>query len=355
MCEGKAGQGKAGRVWITVLLRAIIAWEQIVDTTQDDERTIAEDFRRQLQERFPAYAGDRDKIDVATLIQSNLVKLRSSIAHLGSNSEKDLFDNLPSELVNTPLPNPRDEPLTHTIVRTICAEVEAACLEAGVPLRGGVAHGVSPTFDINAEQHQVPTTGTSVVELSFGFIAFCSHISKAMSRSLLHKVIEGSVQVGYDSTEILKQIRLEPELKMLWLELFGAYAYGDGPLNVEWRIVPYPQSLTRAMLLSAFERFAIAHEYAHHVEEHGRMESVGVGGDPESHGDEIEADMFAIALCRYMERREKQPNVYLVSGAAPVLLLKCLDYVRRTRQIFAGGGPTQRYRQARILKLISAS
>jgi hypothetical protein len=232
--------------------------------------------------------------------------------------------------------NPRDEPITHTIVRNVCEEVETACREAGVPLRGGVSYGVSPTLDLNAEQHPVPTTGTSVVELTFGFIAFCSHLSKAMSLSLSHEDTGDSVQIDFDSSEVLKKIGREPELKLLWLELFGAYAYGDGPLNVEWRIAPYPQSLTRAMLLSGFERFAIAHEYAHHVEEHGKMESLGVGGDPESPGQEIEADMFATALCRYMERREKQPNVYLVSGAAPVLLLKCLDYVRRTRKIFAG-------------------
>lgn len=159
-----------------------------------------------------------------------------------------------------------------------------------------------------------------------------------MSQSLLHENIGDSVQVGYHAGEILKRIGRESELKLLWLELFGAYAYGDGPLSIEWRIVPYPQSLTGSMLLSAFERFAIAHEYAHHVEAHGKTDSIGVGVDPESRDQEIEADMFAIALCRYMEGRKKEPNVFLTSGAAPVLLFKCLDYVRCTKKIFAGGG-----------------
>lgn len=227
--------------------------------------------------------------------------------------------------------------MTRLIVRSICQRVETACREVGVPLRGGVAYGVSPTFELIAEQHPVPTTATSVIELSSGFINFCSHLSKAMSLSLLHENTGDSVRIDSAPSEVLKRIGSDPELRRLWLELFGAYAYGDGPLNVEWRIVPYPQSLTRAMLLSGFEQFAIAHEYAHHVEEHGRVESIGVGGDPDSPAQEIEADMFATALCRYMERHEKQPNIFLVSGAAPVLLLKCLDYVRRTRKIFSGG------------------
>ena len=108
-------------------------------------------------------------------------------------------------------------------------------------------------------------------------------------------------------------------------------------MNVRWQIVPYPQSLTRGLLLAAFERFAIAHEYGHHIEAHGELESVRVGGDPDAHDKEIKADIFAVALCRYMERRNKHPNVFLYSGAGPVLLLKCLDYVRRTRRIFASG------------------
>jgi hypothetical protein len=82
------------------------------------------------------------------------------------------------------------------------------------------------------------------------------------------------------------------------------------------------------MFLFGFETFAIAREYAHHIEEHGKMDSVGIGGDLESHDQEIKADMFATALCRYMERRKEHPNLLLVSGAARVLLLKCLDYVR---------------------------
>ena len=308
-----------------------------MDITNEEEIKIAEDFRRQPQERFPAYVGDEDMIKTAKSMDSNVAKLRSALASLGPNSENERLDDILHELEDVSLPNPRDEPLTHTIIRSICQEVETACREAGVPLRGGVAYGASPTLEINAEQHLVPTTGTSVVELSVGLINFCSHLSKVMSMSLIHDSSPEFMHVRSDSSEILKKIGQDRELKMLWLELFGAYAYGDGPMNVRWQIVPHPQSLTRVLLLTAFERFAIAHEYGHHIEAHGEIESVGVGGDPGAHDKEIEADIFAVALCRYMERRNKHPNIFLYSGAAPVLLLKCLDYVRRTRRIFASG------------------
>jgi hypothetical protein len=306
-----------------------------VNDRDDEEIKIADDFRRQLQERFPAYGGDRAKKDVLNWVKGN-PKLEEFISTLGANARKELLDEMHVELEATPLPNPRDEPFTHRIIQELCNTVESACRRAGVPLRGGVAYGVSPTFAPNAEQHPVPTTGTSVVELSAGLISFCSHLSKALSWSIPHQSVENSLKLDHQPAEVLKRIGSDTELKRLWLELFGAYAYGEGPLDVEMRIIPYPYSLTRALLLRAFELFAVAHEYAHHVAEHGAMESLGVGGDPDSSRKEIEADMFAIALCRYIEQEEKQPNLFVVSGAAPVVLLKCLDYVRRTRKIFAG-------------------
>jgi hypothetical protein len=310
-------------------------------STTDEEKKIAEDFRRQLQERFPTYEGDKGKANVTNWVRDNSAKLEEFISTLGPNARKELVDEVGVELENTPLPNPRDEPFTHRIVQELCIEVESACQKAGIPLRGGIAYGVSPTFDLNAEQHPVPTTETSVVELSAGFISFCSHLSKVMAMSLPHEVVEGSIKLSHVADEVLERIWSDTELKLLWLELFGAYAFGDGPMNVELRIIPYPHSITRMLLLRGFEQFAITHEYAHHVEAPGVKDSVGVGGDPDSPGQEIEADMFAIALCRYMEKGKEQPNIFLVSGAAPIVLLKCLDYVRRTRRIFAGKDASQ--------------
>lgn len=78
-----------------------------MDPTQDEDMKIAEDFRRQLQERFPTYEGDRGKIDVASAVQSNVAKLQSAIDNLRLNSEKDLLDAVLRELEDTSLPNPQ--------------------------------------------------------------------------------------------------------------------------------------------------------------------------------------------------------------------------------------------------------
>jgi hypothetical protein len=74
-------------------------------------------------------------IETAKSTESNVAKLRSALASFGSQSENERLDDRLNELKDVSLPNPRDEPLTHTIVRSICQEVEAACREAGVSAR----------------------------------------------------------------------------------------------------------------------------------------------------------------------------------------------------------------------------
>ena len=93
------------------------------------------------------------------------------------------------------------------------------------------------------------------------------------------------------------------------MDVIGAYAYGSGPLHVKQRIIPYPESISRAQMLIAMERFSIAHKYGHHVAGHGRKESAEAGPGDESFIEEHEADIFALGLSRgNMERKSAAPQ-----------------------------------------------
>lgn len=85
------------------------------------------------------------------------------------------------------------------------------------------------------------------------------------------------------------------------------------------------------------ERFSLAHEYGHHVGRHGRRMAIEAGGDAHAVGHEFEADLFALSLERYIGMREERPNLFALSGASAVFLLKCHECVRRVRQIFSTG------------------
>jgi hypothetical protein len=309
---------------------------------EEEEIEIAHDFRRQLQERYPIFAGDRTAGDVIGWSGGNREMLgeinRKSWSKFADDSFIETFQN---ELEQINLKNPRDEPFTYAIVKGLCEEIESACREFGITLRSGVSFGVAPTFELTAERYPVHFTETSVITLSAGLISFCSHLSKVMSLSLICEPANGALSFCNEPKQVFTKIGSDPDLKKFWTEVIGAYAFGLGPLNVEQRIVPYPYSIIRVQLLTAMERFAIAHEYAHHIARHGSLEEAQVGGDPASLRNEFDADIFALGLSRYMERNEPQPNFYAMSGAGAVLLLKGLECVRRTREIFASGSEAQ--------------
>jgi hypothetical protein len=90
-------------------------------------------------------------------------------------------------------------------------------------------------------------------------------------------------------------------------------------------------------ILFSMERFSLAHEYGHHIGQHGRAGAAGTNGEMDAIGQEFEADLFALAIDRYVGLREERPNSFSGSGAAAVLLLKCHECIRRVRQIFITG------------------
>jgi hypothetical protein len=138
-----------------------------------------------------------------------------------------------------------------------------------------------------------------------------------------------------EPSDVYAKVGADADLKMHWTEVIGGYGYGSGPLNVTHRVVPLPASVIRQQLLWAMERFAVAHEYAHHIGAHGRREFVAKGADTESVNEEHEADLFAFRLTQIMGADDK--NIWAVSGAGPVVLLKSLHCIRQARQVLSTG------------------
>jgi hypothetical protein len=308
----------------------------VEDSKKQKEREAAESYRKQLQERSKEGFEPLGREDRLQWVDER-GELLAEIANASWGSVHDpglLLAEFKKGLDSTPLPSPYDDPLTHTVVRLRCEEIEEACRGLEIPLRSGVAFGSTSSLRPDAELHPVPLTGASVVSLSSGFITFCSHISKAFSLSLLHEVDRQEIKVSCNPKLVLARIGESEDLKMYWMRLFGSYAFGSGPLDFEHRIVPYPASVTREQLLVSMERFSLAHEYGHHIAEHGRREVVGAGQDPEALVEESEADLFALSLDRYIGT---DSNPFSASGSGAVLLLKCRECVNRVRRIFQTG------------------
>jgi hypothetical protein len=309
------------------------------NTPEQDERQIAEDFRRQLQERA---LGGRTRPPNAELIRwlDENPELLEYIAHAswgaapGTGLTPEQFKE---ELAAVPLVTPHDDPFTHAVVHMFSQQIECACRELGIPLYSGVAYGSTPELEVSANKYGVHFTQASVVTLSIGFITFCNSISGLIALSLPHERHGNELRVSFAPTLVLPKIRADADLKKYWEKVLGDYAIGTGPLSGNLPLIPFPASRTRAYLLFAMERFSLAHEYGHHIWRHGKEQEAAVDGNSKPFQDEFEADLFAVGIERYIGLQETPPNAFSVSGAAGALLLKFHDCVRRVRQVLLTG------------------
>ena len=304
-----------------------------------DERAAAEDLRRQLQEKFKR-GTRRTKKETLLWLDENQTKFTEIMSQtFGDQVDVQQFvDNSRRLLEEVELGNPHDNLLSHSVVDIHCKEIEEACKRLEIPMRSGVAYGSTDSFDVDAARYPVYFTEASVVSISAGFILFCSDLSKVFARSLIYKSDGKSFSV--DPSEVYAKIGGDPELKQHWTEVIGGYGYGSGPLNVTHRVVPFPASVVRQQVLWAMERFAVAHEYAHHIAAHGRREFAAKGVDEQGFSEEHEADFFAFRLTQFLGANDTAENIWAVSGAGAVLLLKCLECLRKAKQVLLSGQDT---------------
>jgi hypothetical protein len=309
-----------------------------MDASKKDEGlSAAQDLRRQLQERVPRSPADRTKEETLRWVDNNEEILREISSVSWGEESPELITRLRNELESTPLEGPRDEPFTHWIIKALCQEIEDACQVLGIPLRSGVSYGSSPSLELEAARYAVHFADSSVITLSAGFISFCSHLSKLVALSLIHEsTADGYFKVILKPDRVLAQIESDPGLTYYWAEIIGGYAVGSGPTNVKRRLVANPASITRLQILRAMELFSVAHEYGHHIALHGRTDVAEVANHAAAQLEEREADLFALALSRYIGCKEPR-NVYAASGAGAVLLFKLSDCVRRARHILRTG------------------
>jgi len=310
-----------------------------LNVEQQREREAAEDFRRQLQERSlrgnarPSLAGLLHWLDENPELLAQIARVSWGGAR-GSGLTPVQFKE---GLAAVPLPSPHDEPFTHSIVHMLSQQIEDACRELGIPLRSGVAYGSNSALNVSATEYGVPLTDASVISLSTGFITFCSSISRMLSLSLPHEADGDRLKVNFSPELVLANIESSADLRSYWEKVIGDYASGSGPLSGGHHPVPFPASFTRMQLLFSMERFSLAHEYGHHVGQHGRRAGIGVDGDADAFEHEFEADLFALSLERYIGMRDEPPNIFSASGAAAAFLLKCHEVVRRVRRILFSG------------------
>ena len=127
--------------------------KQMDDSLKREEHAVAEDFRRQLQERSSGNK-PRGREGPLSWFDENpewFAKV-TSVSWGAGKDHTQLQVRLREELQTVPLVTPYDEPLTHSVMRELCMEVETTCTKLGIPLRSGVAYGADPSMEIDASR-----------------------------------------------------------------------------------------------------------------------------------------------------------------------------------------------------------
>jgi hypothetical protein len=301
----------------------------------DEERRAAELYR---QERQKADANKNDfaaltRDEMANWMDSNAELVRGVVTDIGvPDEEVSAFIEQYRAILENTQGSPLDDLNAQMILTRAVGEIEQVCKMLNIPTRSGVAFGVAPEPCLVASQMPVMQTGTSILNFSLNFVTFCNLISKALARTVIHEA--GTVwKPIYDPEPVKAQLRSTVELRGEWSGILVNCAANRTPPPT--RNPDMPAQVTRIMILKAIESFSIAHEYGHHVLEHGVSQS---SEDSSDHfKDEHDADSFAQGISMITGMQEEPQNFLAICGAGGVIILGMLDLVRRTRAVLETG------------------
>jgi hypothetical protein len=185
-------------------------------------------------------------------------------------------------------------------------------------------------------QSHVLGTQASIIDVTIPFLTFCNLVTKALARSLPQSPAgDGQVAVSNDPARVRAHLEQLPDLVTEWAEIFPSYAELGWPPPRIHLISDIATQVERIMLIRAVEIFALAHEYGHHVMQHGVADSSERG--VESFIEEHQADIFARSVSLAIGSRETPPNFYAMSGTGAVIILGTLDLVRRAKAVLKTG------------------
>ena len=305
----------------------------------DDDKFAAEDYRRQKQAVLAEKIGIGPKTRDEQLqwMEDNKEQVVAIVRAMAGpiGDEAAILEEYKRALITTSRGSAFDDINARQILERIIGEIERACLDRGIPIREGVVFGIAPEFGLRLSQSPVFETKSSIIEATIPFLAFCNLVSKAMARTLPQSPRGGAVAVCNQPSEVRAWLEASPDLVAEWTRVIGCYAELGVPPPGITLIQDHGIQAIRVMLLRAIEIFVLAHEYGHHVLEHGITDTSEETGD--AFTEEHQADIFGRSTCIVIGAREQPPNFYAMSGAGAVIILGALDLVRRAKAVLVSG------------------
>ncbi len=279
---------------------------------------------------------------MATLVPRDAVlegaadRAKALLAERGVAAEEidDLADRFAADLAGAPITSPGVDPHAEVILGSLCDRIETAI--AGVSKdQVRVARGIEPKVGAFAARLGVMMTDASVITVGSQLFRFCNVVGKAMARTIM---IDPKAWDTIEDPVALRQVlQSQPDIVRYWVDILLSYALTGTNIMVERAVLSGGDAALKDSIVDAMEIFAVAHEYSHHLQRHGRLleASSEAGADRPARGEEFEADSIAIMIGQMVTGFSPAENLVMISGAGMAILLSALDLLAKTRAILA--------------------
>jgi hypothetical protein len=238
----------------------------------------ARDYLVYLQSRLapPNFLTKRKHVSQAMLQEFAESVLRSR----GQKTGKE-FERLRAQLLGilrkrqrTAVPSPYEDPFVRSLLTDLVRAVQRVCRTSALRLPpGDFAFGVLPTSEVNAVVIRVPSGRGAVVAVDLGTFLFIHLMAKAISSFIPYKGMKiGRPTFSLDRTEVDSRFQANESGRRRFLELVVAYLLFGSPFSAPQYFQRGYQDNIASLLRHTAEMFIVAHEYAHLILGHIKIQ-----------------------------------------------------------------------------------
>lgn len=223
------------------------------------------------------------------------------------------------------------------LLQNYCDMITQTCAKLNLPVRGGVVPGVVWHPALSPAQLELSDKDTSFIVIPNSTMMLCYFIGKLLVKAFSIRIENDRLAVSFDAKKTLARIRSRTKLRKFAAGFIAYCATGNPHCLRPLSNASGDQRPVAYQLLTAIELFVVAHEYSHHILEHGLKGCASVNGlaSELSKEQELQADWHAALITANIGAECRLSFAY--NCTAGVIALIGSDLLNRARSLLATG------------------